>query len=111
MKSIVRHKSSKGLPRLIDATTFKDLSEIILIRSNRYPTNYLDLLLLKNKNKQLSEILSLYKRYKAKNRDFKTIARIKYHITYRVKNDGWIFNITGDIDNPIVRLTGLKNKT
>lgn len=103
-----KHKPSKGLPRLIDATTFIDLCDIIRIRSNTYPTNYLDLLLLENKNKDLLGILTLYKNYKGKNRDFKSVSRIKSHIRFREKNDGWLFDITGDFKNPVVRLIGLK---
>jgi hypothetical protein len=96
-----------GLPQLA-ATTFGELSEIIRIRSNRYPTNYMDLLFLENENKKLSDILTLFQDYRAKNNDFKTVSRIKVHIRYRENHDGWIFKYSGDSKNPIVRLTGLK---
>ena len=106
------HKPSKGLPRLNIASTFNELSEIIRLRSKFYPTNYLDLLLLENENKRLSEILTLYGAYaeKANNHDFKTIGRIKSHIRFRENNDGWIFDWSGDINDPVVRLVGIKGK-
>lgn len=110
MKTMLSKISKKSLPRFVDAIDFKDLAEIIRIRSDVFPTNYLDLLLLENKSKKLSEILDLYQKYKAKNKDFKTVSRIKSHIRFRQKNDGWIFNRSGINKNPIVILTGLKVK-
>lgn len=100
-------KSTKGLPRLIDATNFGDLSEIITQRSNRFPTSYMDLLLLENKNRKLSEILTLFQRHYVNNLDFTTIPRIKKHIKYREEHDGWIFEHSGDPKDPVVRLVGL----
>jgi hypothetical protein len=111
MKNKAKISSKKGLPRFVNATTFKDLSKIIRIRSDVYPTNYIDLLLLENKNKKLSEVLEFYKKYKAKNRDFKTVSRIKSHIKFRQQNDGWIFSSSADNRNPIVKITGLKGKS
>jgi len=102
-----KHTSSKGLPRLNDATTFKELSEIIRIRSDRYPTNYMDFLLLENEKKKLSEILTLWKEYSRKNKDFKDVLRIQAHIRYRENHEGWIFKTSGDPDNPVVKLIGL----
>lgn len=106
--SNTKHRSSKGLPQLNAATTFKELSEIIRIRSDRYSTNYMDLLLLENENKKLSEILTLWKEYPRKNKDFKDVPRIKAHIRYRGNYDGWIFKTSGDPNNPVVKLIGLK---
>ena len=103
-----KHRSAKGLPQLNAATTFKELSEIIRIRSDRYPTNYMDLLLLENENKPLSEILTLWKEYPRKNKDFKDVPRVKAHIRYRENHDGWIFKTSGDPNNPVVKLIGLK---
>jgi len=109
-----KHKPSKGLPRLIDATTFNDLSEILRIRSNRYPTNYMDLLLLENKNRDLSGILALFEKCRREThpdfKDFKDVPRIKSHIRFRKKNDGWVFDSTGNIEDPVVKLIGLKGK-
>jgi F0F1-type ATP synthase delta subunit len=110
MKTSQKMSSKKRLPRLIDAIDLKDLYEILKIRSDRYPTNFLDLLLLENKSKKLSEILKLYLSYKAKNRDFKTVSRIKAHISHRQKNDGWNFRHSGTNSDPIVTITGLKGK-
>lgn len=105
-----RNKPSKGLPRLNIASNFDELSEIIRIRSEYYPTNYMDLLLLENENKKLSQILKLYRSYaeKINNNDFKTLGRIKSHIRYRENNDGWSFSSSGDLSDPVVRLVGLK---
>jgi hypothetical protein len=100
------HNSSKGLPQLA-ATTFGELSEIIRIRSNRYPTNYMDLLLLENENKKLTEILTLFHDNRPNSNDFKTVSRIKGHIRYRENHDGWIFNYSGNSDDPEVKLIGL----
>ena len=108
MKSKGNSGSSKGMPRLNAATTFKELSDIISIRSNRYPTNYMDLLLLENQNKNLSEILTLFDKNRGKSKDFYTVSRIKTHINFRKKHDGWIFNHSGNPKNPIVKLIGLK---
>ncbi len=106
------HKPSKGLPRLNVASTFNELSKIIRIRSEVYPTNYLDLLLLENESKKLSDILTLYRSYaeKENNHDFNTVGRIKSHITYRENKDSWIFDWSGDINDPVVRLIGIKGK-
>ena len=103
----IGHISSKGLPQLA-ATTFGELSEIIRIRSNRYPTNYMDLLLLENENNKLSEILTLWEKYPGKNNDFKNVPRIKVHISFRENHDNWIFDFSGDPNDPLVRLIGLK---
>ena len=107
------HKPSKGLPRLNVASTFNELSEIIRLRSKVYPTNYLDLLLLENKNETISKILASYGAYaeKVNNHDFKTIGRIKSHIRFRESNDGWVFDYSGDLNDPKVSLVGLKRKT
>jgi len=91
MKTSGPNSSRNRLPRLIDAIDLNDLHEILKIRSGRYPTNYLDLLIFENKGKTLSEIIELYQSYKAKNRDFKTVARINTHIKYRQNHDGWKF--------------------
>lgn len=106
----MKTSQKKKLPRLNDAIDLKDLFEILKIRSDRYPTNYLDLLLLENKSKEISEILKLYQSYKAKNRDFKSVSRIIAHIRYRQKNDGWTFKYSGTDSNPIVTITGLKER-
>jgi hypothetical protein len=108
MKSKGNPGSSKGLPRLNAATTFKELSDIISIRSNRYPTNYMDLLLLENEHNQLSGILALWEKYPEKNDDFKDVPWIKAHIRHRENHHGWIFDHSGNEDDPIVRLIGLK---
>jgi hypothetical protein len=110
MKTLNRKSSKIRLPRLIDAIDLKDLFEIIKIRADKYPTNYLDLLLLENKSKKLSEILELYQSYKAKNRDFKTVSRLKSHINHRHKNDGWTFKHSGIESDPIVTVTRLEGK-
>lgn len=103
-----RSTKSQSLPRLIDATTFEELSDIIRIRSDRYPTSYMDLLLLENDNKKLSEILTLWKEYPKKNKDFKDVPRIKAHISYRASHDRWMFKSSGDPNDPIEKLIGLK---
>lgn len=103
-----KSKPSQGLPQLYDATTFEELSEIIRIRSGVYPTNYLDLLFLENSSKKLSEILYVYQHYEGKNNDYKTVPRMKVHIRYREIHDGWIFRTSGDPNNPVVKLIGLK---
>lgn len=111
MKIKISKSSAKGLPRFIDAGDFKDLARIIRIRKDVFPTNFIDLLLLENEDKKLSEILDLFQNYRAKNRDFKTISRLKTHIKFRHENDGWLFKYSEDNKNPIVILTGLKLKT
>jgi len=110
MKTLNKKRPNIRLPRLIDAIDLKDLYEIIKIRADRYPTNYLDLLLLENKSKKLSDILELYQSYKAKNRDFVTVARLRAHINHRQKNDGWTFKHSGIESDHIVTVTGLDGK-
>ena len=110
MKTLNRKSSKIRLPLLIDAIDLKDLLEIIKIRSDKYPTNYLDLLLLENKSKKLSKILELYQSYIAKNRDFKTVSRLKAHIKHRHINDGWTFKHSGLESDPLVTVTGLDRK-
>jgi len=95
-------------PQITDATTFKDLCDIIRILSSTIPTNYMDLLLLENENKPLSGILVQWQNYKGKNRDFKTLSKIKAHIIWRENHNGWIFDRSGSETDPIVKLTGLK---
>jgi hypothetical protein len=68
----------------------------------------MDLLLLENDNKKLSEILTIWGKYPGKNNDFKNVPRLKAHIRHRENHDGWIFDHSGDPDDPIVRLIGLK---
>jgi hypothetical protein len=98
----------KKLTRLSYAMTFKELSDFIKDKSNSVPTNYMDLLLLENDNKKLSEILTIWGKYPGKNNDFKNVPRLKAHIRHRENHDGWIFDHSGDPDDPIVRLIGLK---
>lgn len=96
--------------RFVDAATFEDLAEIIRLRSEKYPTNYIDLLFLENKNKKLSEIFALWNKYPGKNRDFATISRLKSHIRSREIDNGWVFDYSRDnTDDPIIRLTGQKD--
>lgn len=108
-----RPKPSKGLPRLNAVSTFNELSEVIRIRSEVYPTNYLDLLILENENKKLSEILTLFRIHaeKVNYKDFKAVGRIRAHIRFRENNDGWVFDYSGDMHDPIVRLVGIKRKS
>ena len=105
MEKLNKKGSSIRLPRLIDAIDFKDLKEIIKIRADKYPTNYLDLLLIENKSKKLSEILEQYQIYKAKNGDFKSVSRLKAHINHRQKNDGWTINKLDNESDPIVAVS------
>jgi hypothetical protein len=109
-KSMITEKGNvtRSLPRLIDATTFSDLSSIIRLRSIRYPTNFIDLLLLENDNYKLSEILTIYQKYESKNNDFKLISRILVLIKFRENQYGWIYKYSGNQDDPIVKLIGLK---
>jgi hypothetical protein len=101
----------KRRPQITDATTFKDLCDIIRILSNTVPTNYMDLLLLENEDKPLSEILSQWQNYEGKNRDFTEIRRIKTHINWRENHDGWIFDRSGTVTDPVVKLIGLKGQS
>lgn len=103
-----RDGSSKTLARLSNAMSFKELSDYIRGKSISVPTNYMDLLFLENENKKLSEILTLWEKYPGKNDDFKNVPRIKAHIRYRENHDGWIFKTSGDPNNPVVKLIGLK---
>lgn len=102
------NRSSKSQSGINAATNIDELSNIIRMRSITFPTNYMDLLLLENETHMLSEILTLYQNYKAKNNDFKSVSRIKQHIRFREKHDGWIFKTSGDPNNPVVKLIGLK---
>ena len=69
----------------------------------------MDLLLLENENKTLSEILTEWQNYKGKNQDFQSVSRIKAHIGFRENHDRWIFSSSGDVNDPIFKLTGLKS--
>jgi hypothetical protein len=103
-----RYGSSNSLARLSYAMTFEELSHYIREKSFSVPTKYMDLLFLENENKKLSEILTLWEKYPGKNDDFKNVPRIKAHIRYRENHDGWIFKTSGDPNNPVVKLIGLK---
>jgi hypothetical protein len=71
----------------------------------------MDLLLLENENKPLSGILAQWQNYEDKNRDFKTIFKIKTHINWRENHNGWNFIRSGPETDPIVKLTGLKGQS
>ena len=98
----------KKLTRLSYAMTFKELFDFIKDKSNSVPTYYMDLLLLENDNKKLSEILTIWEKYPGKNNDFINVPIIIAHVRYRENHDGWIFKSTGDQKDPIVKLIGLK---
>jgi hypothetical protein len=105
-------RSSVGkIPQLHRVKSFNELKEVIAMRSQHYPTNYMDLLLLDNRDQRLklSEILGKFRRYTETldNNDFKTVSILKKHIRYRENHDGWIFDHSGDPQDPIVTLVNL----
>lgn len=103
-------KKTKSIPQLQSAKDFDDLCDIIRIRSERYPTNFVDLQFIGNTDKRLSDILEFFRSHvkTSANKDFKSEARLRYHIQYRKEHDKWIFTFSGISDDPIVRLTGLR---
>jgi len=110
-KQIKSHRpSGKGAPQLHTVKSFNELQEVIRIRSRYYPTNYMDLLLLDNKRKRLSQLIKQFRCHieTIDNKDFQTVARLKNHIKYRENHDGWKFNISGDLKDPVVMLIGFK---
>lgn len=107
-KRIGKQSHLSKLPRLNAVTTFEELRDTIRYLSDSIPTNYMDLLLLENENKTLSEILTEWRSYKSKNEAFPSVSIIKAHIKYRENHDGWIFSRSGDVNDPIFKLTGLK---
>ena len=104
--------SGKGAPQLHTVESFNELQEVIRIRSQYYPTNYMDCLLLENKKDALSKIVGKFRKYvePIKNDDFRTVQRLKAHIKYRENHDHWIFQTSGDPKDSIVILVGLKKK-
>jgi hypothetical protein len=71
----------------------------------------MDLLLLENGEKQLklSKMLKNFREHveNLNNNDFKTVSILKRHIRYRENHDGWIFDHSGDPQDPIVTLVNL----
>ena len=108
-KSISQSHSIKR-PRLNSATTFNELCDTIRYLSSTVPTNYMDLLLLENEDKTVSGILDQWQKYNGKNRDFRNESVIMKHIRWRENHDGWIFSRSGNNEDPIFKLTGLKGK-
>ena len=109
-KNIQKNTSSisgNKAPQLHTVRSFNELKEVIRIRSLYYPTDYMDLLLLENKNKTLSMIVKEFRQYAetVNNNDFHTVSKLKNHIKYR-ESKGWIYNISGDRNDPIVILAG-----
>lgn len=104
--------SGKGAPQLHTVESFNELQEVIRIRSLYFPTNYMDRLLLENRKDPLSKIVKKFRQYAEpiNNNDFHTITRLKTHINYRKKHDGWIFKTSGDPKDPIVILVGFNKK-
>ena len=107
-KSNEENRSSKSIPQLNSVSNFEELCKIIKIRSEIYPTNYMDLLLLENEKKKLSEILEEFRTKYIDNNDFKSVGRIKTHIKYRENHDGWVYNYSGYENDPIVKLVVIK---
>jgi hypothetical protein len=102
--------SSRGLPRLIQAQDFKELVEIINIRSTQVPSCYMDKLMLENQTKTISEILKqewLPYAERINDKHFLKKGTIKKHIKYRQER-GWEYEFRGDHTDPIIRLIGLK---
>jgi len=90
--------------------TFNELQEVIRIRSDDVPTNYMDLLLLENKTKTLSALLQEFQMY-AREVGYKAFDSLSYlhqHLKYR-KDRGWIFSYSGNPEDPIVTLTGFRS--
>ena len=104
--------SGKGTPQLHTVKSFNELKEVIRIRSDYYPTNYMDCLLLDNKKDPLSKIVKIFRKYAEpkNNYDFKTVPILRKHIKYRENHDDWIFNTSGDPNDPIVTLVGFNKK-
>jgi len=90
--------------------SFDELKDVIRDRAKEIPTNYMDLLLLENTNKTLSEILKEFKTY-AEKVGYKAFTSLSYlrnnHIKYR-ESKGWIFKYSGAPKDPVAILVGLK---
>jgi hypothetical protein len=103
-------KPAGKIPRLHTVQSFEELKEVLAVRQEYYPTNRMDMLLLENQNKSLSRLKSEFRAFAETigNNDFKTISILKKHIKYRENHDGWIFQHSGDPDDPVVKLIGLR---
>jgi hypothetical protein len=102
--------SRSGLPQLNQALDFNELVEIINIRSTQVPSCYMDMLLLENQSKTISEILKQdWWPYAEKINDnhFPDKGTVNKHIKYRQER-GWEYEFKGDRSDPIVRLIGLR---
>jgi Endonuclease NucS C-terminal domain len=109
LESHSKPRKTKGLLSLQSASTFEELQDVINVRSQQVPTNYMDQLLMENKNKKLSELLRDFTAHAPDYRHFSSVATIKDHIRYRERTLGWVFQSSGDPWDPVVVLVGLKN--
>jgi hypothetical protein len=103
-------KSAGKIPRLHTVKSFEELKEVLAVRQEYYPTNRMDMLLLENQNKPLSWLKREFRAFAETigNNDFKTISILKKHIKYRENHDGWVFQHSGNPDDPVVKLIGLR---
>jgi len=104
----------KGLPQLNKANDFIELTEIINTRAEYVAACYMDKLLLNNTNQAISQILEGDWQSYAKNTDNhffnNEVSKVKKHIKFREER-GWIYDKSGDIHDPVVRLVGYKPQT
>lgn len=109
-KAVSYIRSGKGAPQLHTVQSFEELKEVIRIRSKYYPINYMDLLLLENEDKALSQIIEVFRKYaeRINFNDFHDVPKLRQHLKFREER-GWVFDYSGDPQDPVVSLVGVSS--